>query len=50
VTLPAKIKGRYKGDEQQGRIIIFDRATNHYQVKDSIDGTITSSPPPPKKK
>jgi hypothetical protein len=50
VSLPARIKGRYKGDEQQGRTIIFDRATNYYEVKGSIGGTFTSPPPAKKKK
>jgi hypothetical protein len=50
--IPARIKSRFKGDENPGRRIIFDRSTNHYQVIDSVGGTITStpgSPPPPMK-
>lgn len=50
--IPARIKSRFKGNDNSGRRIIFDRATNHYQVIDSVGGTITSYPsanPPPKK-
>jgi hypothetical protein len=47
-ALPARIKNRFRGDEQLGAVIVLDRATNHYKVDRSIDGTIT--PPPPKKK
>jgi hypothetical protein len=58
--IPARIKSRFKGNDNSGRKIIFDRATNHYEVIDNIGGTLTSSPssqppkgpkaaPPPKK-
>jgi hypothetical protein len=56
--IPARIKSRFKSDDNSGRRIIYDRETNHYQVIDAVGGTITSSPsttpktnpPPPAKK
>ena len=48
--LPARIKKRFGGDSQAGKLIVFDRATNYYEVKESIDGTLTPPAPAPKKK
>jgi hypothetical protein len=47
-ALHARIKGRFSGDEQIGRVIIYDRATNRYETEKSIDGTISPPPPAPK--
>jgi hypothetical protein len=46
-SIPARIKSRFKGNDNSGRQIIYDRATKHYQVIDSIGGTITSTPDAP---
>jgi len=43
-AVPARIKGRFKGNDQAGQRIIFDRATNHYTVEGSLGGTIFSTP------
>lgn len=45
--IPARIKSRFKSDDNSGRRIIYDRETNHYQVIDAVGGTITSSPNSP---
>jgi lipopolysaccharide export system protein LptA len=39
--VPARIKGRFNGNDQSGKRIIYDRATNHYKVEGSVGGTIT---------
>jgi hypothetical protein len=44
--VPARIKSRFKGNEQSGKKIILDRATNHFEVQGSIGGTLSSDPPP----
>jgi hypothetical protein len=43
-AVPARIKSRFKGNDQAGQRIIFDRATNHYTVEGSLGGTIISTP------
>ncbi len=48
-AVPARIKGRFKGNDQAGQRIIFDRATNHYTVEGSLGGTIFSTPAGPPK-
>jgi hypothetical protein len=48
--VPARIKSRFKGNEQAGKKIILDRATNHFEVQGSIGGTLSpesSSPAKP---
>jgi hypothetical protein len=47
--VPARIKSRFGGNDQTGKKIIFDRATNHYTVEGSIGGTIITSPSGPPK-
>jgi hypothetical protein len=52
-SVPARIKNRFNGNDQTGKKIIFDRATNHYKVEGSLGGTLSpgASPqrPAPKK-
>jgi hypothetical protein len=50
----ARIKGRYDGNDQSGKTIIYDSGTKHYEVKGGIGGTIMPAPrrpqpAPPKK-
>src|SRR5262249_38707312 len=45
-SVPARIKNRVGGNDQSGKVIKYDRATNHYDVEGSIGATITL---PPKK-
>ncbi len=47
-SLPARIKSRFTGNDQSGKMIKFDRATNHYNVVDSLGGSLTPSPGSPK--
>jgi hypothetical protein len=49
----ARIKSRFKGNDQAGRKIVFDRSTNYLKVEGSLGSTITGPPaaapkPPPK--
>jgi hypothetical protein len=44
--VPARLKSRFKGNEQAGKKIIIDRATNSFEVQGSIGGTLTSDSPP----
>jgi hypothetical protein len=46
-SVPARIKSRFTGNDQTGKMIIFDRATNHYTVEGSLGGTLTPSSPKP---
>jgi len=51
-SVPARIKSRFNGNDQTGKKIIFDRATNHYTVEGSLGGTLSPSAgpkPQPKK-
>ncbi|MCE9566874.1 MAG: hypothetical protein K8U57_33125 [Planctomycetes bacterium] len=48
-SVPARIKSRFTGNDQTGKKIKFDRATNHYTVEGSVGGTLTESPGPAKK-
>jgi len=48
-SIPARIKSRFTGNDQTGKKIKFDRATNHYTVEGSVGGTLTDSPGPAKK-
>ena len=48
VLRAAQIKSRFGGNEQAGKRIIYDRATKHYKVEESIGGTIFSSPSGPR--
>jgi hypothetical protein len=50
-SVPAHIKGRFNGNDQTGKRIIYDRAKNHFEVEDAIGGTInTATTGGPKKK
>ena len=40
-SVPARIKNRFNGNDQTGKKIIFDRATNHYKVEGSLGGTLS---------
>ena len=51
-SVPARIKNRFNGNDQTGKKIIFDRATNHYKVEGSLGGTLSpgaTQRPAPKK-
>ncbi|MBA4187065.1 MAG: hypothetical protein C0467_03515 [Planctomycetaceae bacterium] len=47
-SVPARIKSRFNGNDQTGKKIIFDRATNHYKVEGSLGGTLSPSAGTPK--
>src|SRR5262249_45321748 len=54
-SVPARIKNRFSGNDQSGKTIIYDRATNDFSVEGGIGGILNSTPlppnqPPPRKK